>query len=684
MDEQRIAALESRVAELERHLLSRPKVATVTDDYRTAPPPRVGAAASPTAAIDAHQPVVTGDQPAPRLSARGISVGASEVLLKWAGVGLVVLAVVFALGLAIDRGWITPVLRVIASAVVAVALFVAGHRMRRSRPLFAETLQGASFVVAYLTALSALVMDVVSGNVGFVALVGVTVAALVSAKLLDSPPIGVLGVLGGLATPLLLQSGIDDAAVLAFYVPLLAGAGWTLYSWTGWRSIANATALATWILLWVGAIRWSTAGIGVAVVLVGLMSWLVPLGRSILESRRDLTSRPTHFMEQALQPFLSGTTDRLTYAAPVVTLALAAITFELTRYQWSPIVAGTGAVFALAAVALTRSGFADRAFVHTTMAALLASVGLTLALNGHVLLVSLGLQALALAYIADRLSHEPMKWQALAVFAIALLAVAGRSFDRGFDGSAASAAWLSELAVLGLATWRAAIERDYRAAMGAAVHVVAIGWLFTILGDPWIIVAIVGLYATARITNHFGVVDFEFSIFVNALAILLVAGGAAAGLYAGEIDYSIGRVVALASGVVVLAALFSRVPHPLKEAEGAVAYLTLLAWIVVAAGSSDAWITGGWVLVGIAALAAGVRLALDHVQIAGWATLGIATLKLLLVDLEATEPLVRIGLFFGIGVAFLGLAYLIPTRLAVAEPEAAIDSDSGEVVPANG
>lgn len=676
MDEQRIAALESRVAELERRLALRSEPSTPRD-YRTAPPPRVDVPV-PSAPVVAPDPAAGGGRPAPqpRVARTGISVGTSEALLKWAGIGLVVLAVVFALGLAIDRGWITPWLRVAASSVVAVALFIAGQRIRKSRLVFAETLQGAAFVVAYLTALSTLVMDLVNGNVGFAAMVAVTVAALAAAVVLDSPPIAVLGVLGGLATPLLLHSGIDDPAVLAFYVPLLAAAGWGLYSWTGWRSLANATALATWALLWAAAIQWQVASVGVAIAVVGLLTWLVPVGRSIFEARRELGTRSTHFMERALQPLLMGTTDRLTYAAPVVTLALSAVVFDLTRYQWSPIVAGTGALFGLAAIAFSGAGFTKRAYVHTTMAALLGAVGLTLALNGDVLLVSLALQALALAYIAGRLSHRAMAWQSTIMFGLALLAVLTRSFDRGLDGTATTTAWLSELAVVGLVAWKAAIERELRPLFGMAVHLVALAWLFTVLGDPWVFVALVGLYAATRVASHFEIIDFDFSLPVNAVAIVAVTAAAAAGQYGGELEYSFGRVAALASGVMVVGAMVWRLPHRLRAAEGAVAYLTLLAWIVVAAGSSEAWITGAWVLVGIMALAAGVRLAQSHAQLAGWGTLAVATAKLLLVDLEATDPLVRIGLFFGIGVSFLGLAYLLPTRLAPAESEPAPPADS--------
>ncbi|NND04359.1 MAG: DUF2339 domain-containing protein [Acidimicrobiia bacterium] len=680
MDDERIDRLERRVAELERLLQrqSAPASPLPASDYRSAPPPQVTTPPDPVTPPP-RPPAPPTSTPIPPTKS-GISLRTSEALLKWAGIGLVVLAVAFALGLAIERGWITPELRVFASSVVAAALFIAGQRVRNNRLVFAETLQGAAFVVAYLTALSTLIMDLVSGNVGFAAMVAVTIAALVAASVLDSPPIAVLGILGGFATPLVLSEGIEDAVFLAFYVPLLAVAGWTLYSWTGWRSVGNATAAAAWLLLVVlvaDSQAEGVVGVGVAIVVVGLLAWLVPLGRSIRESRRSLAERPSHFMEEALEPYLRNTTDRLTYLAPLVTLALLPFIFDLSRYQWSPFVAGTAVLFGLAAFALFSADFEDRAYVHITMAALLGAVGLTLALNGDILIVSIALQAVALTYISARIDHKPMAWQAHIMFGIALLGVLGRGVDRGFDGSPATVAWLSELAVLGLATWKATVQREFREYFGTAVHLTALAWIFTVLGDPWAIVAIVGLYGAARLATHIGVADFELSIPLNALAILVVTLIAAAGHYTGEIDYELSRVIALSTGFITLAVFAVWLPNRMREAEGAVAYLALLAWIVVAGGSSDAFITGGWVVIGLATLAWGMRVAHVNVQLAGWVTLAVATGKLLLVDLEATDPLVRIGLFFGIGVSFLALAYLLPTRLAppVDDSKATPDAD---------
>ena len=669
MIEQRFEQLEHRVQELERlaGVGTDTEMVTVAAVEKTQQDPIAESPSAPASTVGSPAPQPNQETPAAVATSgqRGFSLKTSEALLKWAGTGLVLLAVAFALGLAIERGWVTPVVRVAASSVIAVVLFATGQRIRGERAVFADTVQGAAFVVAYLTALSAIVMDLVPGNVGFAAMVLVTLGALFVAALLDSPPIAVLGVLGGFATPVLLESGIDEPVVLAGYIPLLALSGFALHAWTGWRSVAVATSIASWSLLVVLLDQSDAAPVGAAIVVVGVLAWLVPLGRSILEERGRLSLRPMHMMEDALEPFLRRTPERLAYASPAVSLLLLVDVVDLTRYQWSPIVVVLAIVYAGFAMTLQRNGFFDFAYVHTTVAAVLASVGVTLALNGEVLVVSLALQGVALSLLAERLRHKGMDWQAYATFAIALAIILVRTVDRGWGGMPTTSEWTAELIVLGALAWKAIVETrtERRAVTGFVVHVAAIGWLFTVLTEPYAVLALAALYVLTRLADNFDVADFELSNVVHAAAILIVTVWVAFVQYLELVNYDRSLVAALAVALAAMGILAYYLPTQ-RRIEAVLTYLTLLAWIAVVAGTSDAWITAGWVLVGVVTLAGGVRLASNEAQLAGWITLGLATGKLLLHDLEATDPLVRIGLFFGIGLAFLGLAYLLPTRFA--------------------
>lgn len=692
MDNQRIHELEQRVTAIEERLrqaserkasasqhrpaVSQPDIATVAPQVRpparqpTGPPPPPHFGPAPEIAI----PELTSPN---RLT---FSVQTSETLLKWAGLGLVVLAVVFALGLAIERGWITPQIRVLAATLVALGLLGSGQRLRKSRPLFSDSLQGTGFVVGYLTALSTLVMDLVDGPVGLTLMVAVTLLALGTSLVVDSPPIAVLGVLGGFATPLLLE--LQEASFLTGYVPLLAVAGWAVFAWTGWRTVALSTAAAAWVLLAPLVLDSQSTAVVVSVVSVGLLSWLVPLVRSLLVERGVVGVRESHYLEAELAPILEGTSDRLTYLAPLATLALLIPVLDLTRYQWSPVVGGTAALFGMVAAALWATDFKGKSFVHITMAALLGSVAITLALDGDVLLVSLAMQMVVLSLIGDRLGHRPMIWQGRIMFAIAILAVAGRGAIRGDDWvpelGPELAEWLAELIVLALAAWKAATD-PWMAKFGTnLVHLVTLGWLYTVLAEPWIIVSVIGLYLLTKLVHRFESIDLEVGTMVNGAVLLAMTAVAGAGHYSQELDYDAWRVLLLAGAVVALAVGAWFAAERTREVEIGIAYVGLLAWIPVVAGTSDPWITAGWVTIGLAILAAGVRLSSSEAQVVGWLTVGGASAKLLLHDLEAVDPLVRIGLFFGIGVAFLGLAYLLPTHLAPARPE-----QTSEQVPAS-
>ncbi len=648
--EERLTQLERRITRLERH-------AGFAVEPAPHPVPDEDSPPAPMAPPHAVAAPVTVERVK-------LSISTSEAVLKWAGIALVVLAAAFALGLAVERGWVTPTVRLLASGVVAAGLFLAGQRIRGRRRVFADTLQGAGFVVAYLTALGALVMGVVGGGTGFVAMITVTLAALLAAASLDSPPIAVLAVLGGLATPLLLESGIDDPVILGWYVPLMTVAGLAVFAWTGWRSVAVSTAGASWVLLVALLDHSQRPFVAVAVIAVGALLWLVPLLRTVLETRDRLAIRSSHVMEERLAPFLSRTTERLIHTAPIVTLLLLVPVLDLSRGQWSAVVAGTGALFACVAAALARPGLRDQAFVHVTVAAMLLAVGVAIALEGDVLLVALALQVAVLVVVGERLDHRPMRWQALVTLAIALVAVIARAADRGPVGPVETAEWVAEATVLGVAAWRAIADRraEVRSLLSFSAHMVAVGWLLSVLSEPGLVVAAVGLYALTRLVEFAEMGDFQLSNRIHAAALVIGLWWFGSAQYAELLDSDVVRMAVWAVAPVTFAvwAWLDR----RTRGDAIAAYAAVLGWIVLAAGTSDAWITTGWVVVGLAALAAGVRTSLSQVQVAGWSTLGLATTKLLLHDLESTDPLVRIALFFGIGLAFLALAYLLPTRIA--------------------
>ncbi len=140
----------------------------------------------------------------------------SEVILKWGGVGLVVLAVGFAVSTAISRGWIGPELQLIGAAAVALGLVGTGLRLRATRPRWTHPLCAAGIAAAYVTVASNLFLDEASDTIAFAATAAIGVAGYVLARFVPSEWIGSVALVGGITGWLVIAR--SDPAVFASLV----------------------------------------------------------------------------------------------------------------------------------------------------------------------------------------------------------------------------------------------------------------------------------------------------------------------------------------------------------------------------------------------------------------------------------------------------------------------------------
>lgn len=72
-------------------------------------------------------------------------------------------------------------------------------------------------------------------------------------------------------------------------------------------------------------------------------------------------------------------------------------------------------------------------------------------------------------------------------------------------------------------------------------------------------------------------------------------------------------------------------------------------------------VTAAWSAIGVSVLVGGYRMRSSSVRLAGMAVLVLVVAKLLLIDLSGSDPLVRVGIFLGLGLALVGLGYLFPS-----------------------
>ena len=141
------------------------------------------------------------------------------VLVSLIGVGLL-------LREASRRGVITFTIemRLTAVTLFGLALLGLGWRLRRKNPIYGLSLQGGGVAVLYLTTYTSFaVFDVLPAAPAAVAVLAVTVGAGFLSVAQDSPPLAVLGIIGGFLAPVLTYTSPEDhVAVFGFYAVLSA------------------------------------------------------------------------------------------------------------------------------------------------------------------------------------------------------------------------------------------------------------------------------------------------------------------------------------------------------------------------------------------------------------------------------------------------------------------------------
>ena len=126
--------------------------------------------------------------------------------------------------------------RLIGIALIGVAMFAVGWRLRGTRPVYALSLQGGGLGILYLTTYAAFgFYALLPAAVAFGAMVAVTVVAGVVAVVQDSRALIVLGVAGGFLAPVLAATETGDHVALFSYYAVLNAAILAVAWFKAWR-----------------------------------------------------------------------------------------------------------------------------------------------------------------------------------------------------------------------------------------------------------------------------------------------------------------------------------------------------------------------------------------------------------------------------------------------------------------
>lgn len=137
----------------------------------------------------------------------------------WLGAIALALAAAYLVKFSLDRGWISPAVRVAAGVLGGVALLVGGDRLRRSSDYVAQGLAASGIAALFVSFWAATdLYALVPWWLGF-ALMALTTATAVALSLRQGYLVAVLGLVGGFLTPALVSS--DSARPWALFSYLL-------------------------------------------------------------------------------------------------------------------------------------------------------------------------------------------------------------------------------------------------------------------------------------------------------------------------------------------------------------------------------------------------------------------------------------------------------------------------------
>ncbi len=464
--QQRLDDMERRLGVLEQ--LARQDQALRPDTHTEPTPGRV----TPTPSVPAPRlapPMTPVPQAAPR-ERQPIDV---ERWLKWAGVALVVLAASFLLNVAIQRGWLTPAVRVAGGLVIGLALYVAGMLARPRSDQYATALQAGGATVSYLMLWAGFqVFDLIPFALTGVGMLVVVAALFIDVFRFQDSTLGVLATLGGFATPFFLaETGAGtptDAAPLLAYIAFFVVLTATVHFLVGWRTLQIVAAGAAVVSLGLASGTNNPSphpdalGHTLVMALIAVAYWLVPtLARTRTEGART-DHLPVSDIARSLDDAL-GNLVRLSG------FALLGITFTVVAVLWDLTEAWSGALsFGLALVAAGVAYAVRASQVDSVISGLLSSVFVTvglallagfarrepeaaraLLLDGETRMIALAAQATALIVISPRLDFSvALRVQAHALSAISFIMLLVELLDGYWTGGAALP--LSALVVIGL------------------------------------------------------------------------------------------------------------------------------------------------------------------------------------------------------------------------------------------
>ena len=369
----------------------------------------------------------------------------SDFWLNKVGIGLLLLALAFLFNYAVDQGWLTPAVRVGMGLLLGTILLVFGFRLRQRRPAFGQVLAGGGIAAYYLSGFAAFQLyNLVAHPVAFGFMCLVTLLALLLALRQEAVTLALIGGLGGLATPFLLNTGSGNVIALIIYSTVLTAGLAAIYLLRGWLLLQWLANLGSWLIILAAMLgedisqleRLTPEGTAVqtGIIITLLLFWLLPVARQLFGQRL-----PAPYLGLG-DSWLGSAGQRLSATHPQLAIwgnwllgwLLSLILWGGERETWGLVALATAVFLTLTAYALFRFfAHADFSYGHGITAVFFLTIALILLLEDDWLLLSLAVVAVGLHGATRWLGRPTLRFLAHLLSLIVAFWLLARLTDGG-------------------------------------------------------------------------------------------------------------------------------------------------------------------------------------------------------------------------------------------------------------
>ncbi len=432
----------------------------------------------------------------------------TEVFLSRLGIGILLLAVAYFFKYSIDQGWLIPAVRLAIGLGAGIALVVMGFKGASKGEPLGTALAGGGIATFFITGYTGHQWySVVSYPAAFGFLFAASALGIFLSLRSGLQTLAIVGLIGALATPLLLSSPNAEVAGLALYVSLIVASVAAIYMARAWRAVLILAALTGFAVLSLAVFSLVVSGFGQtpptsawvvqgAIAFCALTFWLVPLLRAELragspgkwlrpetaypaedESTEDgVTPSPARgfwFGERsavgtAYVPW-NAHLDALSLLMPVVAITLSMWLWDLSGILLGWVFLGSALLAQGVGMWISRSHDPeDSASTQWFVAILLSTVGLGLVFKDDILYLALIAEAVALMTVGARKGSQVVLAMGWALeFVVLVLFISRLPADRFLlEGNLSS---VFDLVAIGGAAFIGTQLKNKRAQLGLFV-----------------------------------------------------------------------------------------------------------------------------------------------------------------------------------------------------------------------